>query len=82
SRHSAAISLFDRLFVKTTALPRDLSRWLHEAFALRQQADYAPEPRVTVEQARATAEHAQEFVDRVQRLLSDRGHRMPGLESE
>jgi uncharacterized protein (UPF0332 family) len=40
SRHSWVITLFDRDFVKTGAFTKDFSRWLHEAFDLRQKADY------------------------------------------
>jgi uncharacterized protein (UPF0332 family) len=40
SKHSGAISLFDREFVKPGSLPKELSRLLHKAFAHRQQADY------------------------------------------
>lgn len=40
SRHSGALSLFDREFVKAGVFSKDLSRWLHEAFNLRQSADY------------------------------------------
>jgi uncharacterized protein (UPF0332 family) len=40
SKHSGAISLFDREFVKPGDLPKELSRSLHMAFEHRQQADY------------------------------------------
>jgi len=40
SKHSGAISLFDREFVKSGAFPKELSRSLHMAFERRQQADY------------------------------------------
>ena len=40
SKHSGAISLFDREFVKPGDLPKELSRSLHLAFERRQQADY------------------------------------------
>lgn len=41
SKHSGAISLFDLLYVKPALLPKELSVWLHDAFAQRNQADYA-----------------------------------------
>jgi uncharacterized protein (UPF0332 family) len=72
SRHSAAISLFDLHFVKPAVLPKDFSRWLHDAFALRQQADYASETKVTMEQARAASDHARAFVERTRSLLDER----------
>ncbi len=40
SKHSGAISLFDREFVKRGDFPKELSRSLHMAFVHRQQADY------------------------------------------
>ncbi len=40
SKHSGAISLFDREFVKTGVFPRDLSRSLRIAFERRQTYDY------------------------------------------
>ena len=39
SKHSGAISLFDREFVKTGVFPRELSRSLHLAFDQRQTYD-------------------------------------------
>jgi uncharacterized protein (UPF0332 family) len=40
SKHSGAISLFDKEFVKAGMFDKDFSRWLHEAFDLRQRSDY------------------------------------------
>jgi uncharacterized protein (UPF0332 family) len=42
SKHTGAISLFDREFVKPGVFSRDLSQWLHRAFRQRLAADYAP----------------------------------------
>jgi uncharacterized protein (UPF0332 family) len=39
SKHSGAIALFDREFVKTGIFPKELSMALHRAFALRQKGD-------------------------------------------
>jgi uncharacterized protein (UPF0332 family) len=70
SRHSAAISLFDLHFVKPARVPREYSRWLHDAFALRQQADYAADTTITAEQAKIGIDHAQAFVERIRSVLS------------
>ena len=35
SKHSGAISLFDKEFVKTGMFKKEFSRWLHDAFDLR-----------------------------------------------
>jgi uncharacterized protein (UPF0332 family) len=39
SKHSGAVALFDGQFVKTELFGKDFSRWLHEAFDLRQRSD-------------------------------------------
>ena len=76
ARHSAAISLFDSEFVKHAVLPKELSRWLHDAFALRQQADYAADRTVTAAQAKTGIDHAQVFVGPVRSVLQQ--HPSPG----
>ncbi|CAD5964518.1 UPF0332 protein [Planktothrix tepida] len=40
SKHSGVISFFDREFIKTGELSKDLSRSLHRAFEERQMSDY------------------------------------------
>jgi len=40
SKHSGVIGFFDREFVKTGELSKDLSRSLHRAFEERQMSDY------------------------------------------
>lgn len=40
SKHQGVLALFDRHFIKTNILPRDLGRMLHRAFEMRQVGDY------------------------------------------
>jgi len=40
SKHSGAISLFDKEFVQKGIFPKELSKSLHKAFEARQIADY------------------------------------------
>jgi len=47
SKHSGAITLFDKEFVKTGTFKKECSRWLHSAFDLRQRSDYAIDIKVT-----------------------------------
>jgi uncharacterized protein (UPF0332 family) len=70
SRHSGAIALFDRDFVKQGIFKKDFSRWLHDAFDLRQRSDYAAEYRVSGEEAEKTLKNAESFVDEVKKVLS------------
>ncbi len=56
SKHGGAISLFDKEFVKPGTFTKDFSRWLHDAFDLRQRADYVRDFKVTREEAEETLE--------------------------
>jgi uncharacterized protein (UPF0332 family) len=73
SRHSGAISLFDREFVKPSTLPKDFSRWLHDAFSERQEADYGTDFGRTAEDAAESVRRAREFVAGVRDLLKREG---------
>ena len=70
SKHSGAISLFDREYVKTGIFPREFSKALHLAFDQRQIHDYGDMielDALIVEQAVA---NARVFVDQVQAYLA------------
>ena len=73
SKHSGAISLFDREFVKRGDLPKALSRSLHMAFEHRQQTDYGEltqpdDPAVT-----RVIEEAQTFIQDVEAHMESQG---------
>ena len=70
SKHSGAIALFDRDFVKQGVFKKDYSRWLHDAFDLRKRSDYAAEYHVSGEEAEKTLKNAELFVDEVKKVLS------------
>ena len=70
SKHSGAIALFDRDFVKEGIFKKDFSRCLHDAFELRQRSDYAAEYHVSGEEAEKTFKDAESFVDEVKKVLS------------
>ena len=69
SKHSGAISLFDREFVKQGVFKKDLSRWLHDAFDLRQLSDYAAQSSITSNDAQRALDHAGKFVKKVKEIL-------------
>jgi len=69
SKHIGAISLFDREFVKTELFDKSFSKWLHELFALRQDADYSDMFLLSSEQANQALEHAEAFVLKVKTFL-------------
>ena len=69
SKHSGAISLFDREFVKSGHFSRDLSAWIHEAFNKRLQADYADMAQIGLDDAALLVREAADFVDAVEDYL-------------
>jgi uncharacterized protein (UPF0332 family) len=70
SKHSGAIALFDRDFVKLGIFEKEYSRWIHDAFDLRQRCDYAAEYHASPEDAESTLNNAETFVDSVKDVLS------------
>jgi len=70
SKHSGAIELFDREFTKKGVFDRELTQWLHEAFRLRQRADYQEMVKVSRERAEETLQHAESFVAQVRKHLA------------
>ena len=80
SKHSGAISLFDRDFVKQGQFRKGLSKSLHEVFDLRQDADYGEAVHPTGEQSRQALKDAQTFVAEVTEFLNSPGLASVGAE--
>jgi uncharacterized protein (UPF0332 family) len=74
SKHSGALALFDREFVKTGVFARELSRSLHLAFDRRQTHDYGEMTQVSRQIAEETLMDAQTFVAAVESYLRSVGH--------
>ncbi len=71
SKHSGALRYFDLDFVREQKLPRKLSKWLHDAFERRLEADYREFIEVPAETARETLGHAEQFVAAVEAYIVD-----------
>jgi len=69
SKHSGAIALFDREFVKSGTFPKEMSKALHRAFELRQKGDYMEETEVTADDVAETRPAAEQFVEFAERFL-------------
>jgi uncharacterized protein (UPF0332 family) len=69
SKHSGAISLFDREYVKTGLFPREMSKALHRAFELRQIGDYMEQTDVTFLDIEEVRPMAEQFVSDAERVL-------------
>lgn len=65
SKHSGAISLFDREFVKPGIFDKEMSMWLHSAFELRLEADYAELVEISAETADECAQQASIFLEKI-----------------
>lgn len=74
SKHSGALALFDREFVKTGVFPRELSRSLHLAFDRRQTHDYGEMVQVNRQIAEDTLTNARAFVAAIESHLHSIGH--------
>ena len=70
SKHSGAITLFDLEYVKPGTFSKDLSKWLHEAFELRQRSDYTSGFQISSEEVEKILENARSFVAQVKILLA------------
>ena len=74
SRHSGALALFDREFVKSGVFPSELSRSLHLALDRRQTHDYGEMTQVNRQIAKGTLTDAKVFVAAIESYLRSVGH--------
>ncbi|MBA3071850.1 MAG: HEPN domain-containing protein [Nitrospirae bacterium] len=65
SKHSGAISLFDREFIKTGIFDNELSKTLHRAFELRQKGDYMEQAEVTKNDVDEMLPKTKAFINKV-----------------
>ena len=70
SKHGRAIALFDKEFVKAGVFSKEFSRWLHDAFDLRQRSDYSPQFHPTLEEARGVLDQASSFLAEIKTKLT------------
>jgi uncharacterized protein (UPF0332 family) len=74
SKHSGAIALFDREFVKAGTFPKELSRSLHVAFERRQTHDYGEIAPATKDVAQESLTSSRTFVAEIEKHLRAVGH--------
>ena len=72
SKHSGILRYFNRSFIKTGILDRELGRWVNKAFELRQRVDYREYFEVTRDQADGLLENAEKFVSIVRGYIDAR----------
>ena len=72
SKHTGAISLFDREFIKSGLFDKELSKALHRAFELRQRGDYLAQTEVQKEDVDEMFPKAINFVNQMRQYLLGR----------
>lgn len=68
-KHQGAIAFFDREFVRTEVLSKELSASLHEAFDLRLEADYAELSQPTEDEVLGVLQGAEAFTTAIEAYL-------------
>ena len=79
SRHTGIRSLFNRNYVRTGVVPRDLARLYNDLFERRQESDYADFVRFQADQVRPWIPQTETFIAHITSLLS-RGN--PHMDSQ
>jgi len=72
SKHSGVLALFDRHFIKTGVLPKEMGKFLHTAFDTRQAGDYEDKLEISREMSTRIVEFAAQFVNSIEEKLRDR----------
>ena len=71
SKHTGAIGLFDREFVKTGEFEQEHSKNLHILFDLRQRADYREMYEIPATRVQSSITAAEQLVSRVRTYFAD-----------
>jgi uncharacterized protein (UPF0332 family) len=71
SKHSGVMALFDRHFIKTGVLPKEMGKFLHTAFDARQIGDYEDKPEISRTMAEQILEFATKFVKSIEEKLQN-----------
>lgn len=72
SKHTGALALFDKHFIKTGVLPKEMSKFIHTAFDMRQTADYEDKVEFSEAKAREILEFAIQFVKTIEEKLAEK----------
>jgi uncharacterized protein (UPF0332 family) len=65
------MALFDRHFIKTGVLPKEMGKFLHTAFDARQIGDYEDKPEISRTMAEQILEFATKFVKSIEEKLQN-----------
>ena len=79
-RHTGIRSLFNRHYVRTGVVPRELARLYNDLFERRQESDYADFVRFQADQVRPWIPQTERFLAHVTSLLSPENPQMDSQE--
>jgi len=71
SKHTGAISIFDREFVHTGIIGKQYSKILHRMFDIRQEGDYKELAEISLDDAIRSVEDAQRFVRNIKKVTHE-----------
>jgi len=71
SKHAGVLALFDKHFIKTGVLPKEMGKFLHTAFDTRQTGDYEDKLEISQTMAERIVESAVQFVHSIEEKLRD-----------
>jgi uncharacterized protein (UPF0332 family) len=71
SKHGGVMALFDRHFIKTGVLPKEMGKFLHTAFDIRQTGDYEDKSEISQEVSRQILVFAEKFVKSIEEKLQN-----------
>ena len=69
SKHSSAISIFDREYVKPGHFSKEMSKLLHKAFNLRVESDYKEFSIISRDETSMVLEGARDFLEKIKTFL-------------
>ena len=69
-RHSAVIAAFGREFARTGLLPRELHKWIREAFIARNASDYQLDRDVPSRETDVHIDRAERFLKAIKEVLA------------
>ena len=66
SKHQGVLALFDQHFIKPGILPKEMGRFLHKVFDMRQTGDYEEEAELTEIDAQDAIVSAEKFIEAIE----------------
>jgi uncharacterized protein (UPF0332 family) len=74
SKHSGVLSYFNRHFIKSGIVPKDIGRAVNKAFDIRQRGDYREQISLNSTQVEPFIDWAEKLIESVRDLLKSSGH--------